>query len=114
MLILLVLVPLLTRHIHHFYVTRNAKRRWQRAGLGSAAVWAVSYLILALGALGRTRAGEPGLLWWIGYGLLWGAVIGRVLAIRQLGGAFSELIRVERHQPLVKAGVYAHVRHPLH
>jgi protein-S-isoprenylcysteine O-methyltransferase Ste14 len=114
MLLLLVLVPLLIRHAHHFWVTRHAQRRWRRAGLGSAVVWAFCYVILAVGALNEARGRDADVLWWVGYVLLCGAVAGRMIAIRPLAAAFSELIRVDKDQSLVKSGIYARIRHPLH
>lgn len=113
--LLFIALPLILRHVYHFWCTRHASRRLQKRGITSVALWFVSYIILAAGVFGKIcRSKSVRWSFWAGGVMLWGACIGRMISIRQLGRAFSEFIDIRPAQRLIDTGIYAHVRHPLH
>ena len=110
----LVLLPLIMRHTYHWWHTRHAARGQDRRGWPSVVTWFLCYMVLMVALLYRVFDTRLDVYFWIGAFLLWGAAIGRIVSIRQLGIAFSEFIDVQERQLLVDTGIYAYVRHPLH
>lgn len=112
--LVLIGIPLVLRHIHHFICTRNTSRPVAGPGFISVIIWFFSYGILAAGMCYYLFNSQIHYSFWIGYVLLWLATAGRMTGIHQLGKVYSECIHIEKDQPLIDTGIYAYLRHPLH
>ncbi|MCC7003075.1 MAG: isoprenylcysteine carboxylmethyltransferase family protein [Gemmatimonadaceae bacterium] len=75
-------------------------------------------LVLPLLALGPWLPGFryslPEWASWAGLAILAGALYLHVSSIADLGRSYSATVRAREHQPLVRDGVYAWVRHPIY
>ncbi len=112
--LLLVCVPLLVRHIHHFICTRHASRPGIGPGFTSVVIWFVSYCLLLVGMFYYLYTGLFHPSFWIGYVLLVLATMGRMISIHQFGKVYSECIHFTEDHQLIDTGIYAYLRHPLH
>ncbi len=112
--LILVCIPLIIRHSHHYICTRHAPRPGIGPGFLSVAIWFLSYITLMAGMGYYLFSGPFRLLFWPGYLLLWLATLGRMISIHQLGRVYSECIHIAEGQQLIDTGIYAYLRHPLH
>ena len=112
--VVLIAIPLVIRHGHHFWCTRHASRHGHWRGLPSVVIWFVVYVLLASGSFYRTYGNEAHWNFWAGLVILWIATAGRIISIRELGRGFSEFIAMAPQKRLIDTGIYAYVRHPLH
>ena len=113
----LIAVPIILRHIHHHWCTRHASRKMKQRGMISVIIWFLCYIVLLAGViLLACRFTYDDINWyvWVGYVLLWIAVVGRMISIHQLGKAFDEFIDIKPGQKLIDTGIFAYIRHPLH
>lgn len=115
--LILIVVPMMLRHLHHHWCTRHVSRKIKKRGIISVITWFVCYVSLLAGMIFRVyRFAYHDMhgYFWMGYALLWIAVVGRMIGIHQLGKAFDEFIDIKPEQKLIDTGIFAYVRHPLH
>jgi len=115
--LILILVPITLRHVHHHWCTRNVSRKIKKRGLTSVITWFLCYVVLLAGVIFRAygfTCNDMNWYVWFGYALLWIAVVGRMTSIHQLGKAFDEFIDIKPEQKLIDTGIFAYIRHPLH
>lgn len=113
-LLILIIVPLLIRHTHHFWCIRHASRQIKKEGIVSVIIWFISYILLSAGSIYSVFHVKITHYDIIGITILWIAVFGRMISIHQLGKAFSEFIYIGTEHSLIDTGIYSLIRHPLH
>lgn len=106
--------PFVVREVSHFLVMRGRLSGSARGGHLSVLAWNACYLTLLVMVAWGLRDRPLDAVGWMGYGILWAAIIFRMAAFLALRRFYSVFIVLSDRHRLVTNGPYRWLRHPLH
>lgn len=101
-------------HLHLEVRNRHLQVRYTGDKLGAWVFYAVYCGVSGVSAYCIWRGGQPSGMFAAGVVVLVSGIALRLLALRELNGFYSATIAIRTNHKLIRKGVYAVIRHPLH